>query len=111
MIQNITVLFSGDQQDSSDRVGRILLAEMASCQLEYKFLAYITGRETFFRKVINHLQRFLIHLRPLQGGRDQFFDAREPVGQWIMEYNMGSTFWQASQRSVHSIQILDFSHI
>lgn len=29
----------------------MLLAEVASCQMEYKYLAYLTGREEFFTTV------------------------------------------------------------
>lgn len=43
----------GTTKDAGDRVGRSLFAEVASCQLEYKYLAHLTGRQDFFQKVGN----------------------------------------------------------
>ena len=41
---------SGVAKDADDRPGRILIAEAASCQLEYKYLAHLTGEADFFTK-------------------------------------------------------------
>ncbi|KAH7107963.1 seven-hairpin glycosidase [Auriculariales sp. MPI-PUGE-AT-0066] len=40
----------GTTKDAGDRVGRSLIAEIASCQVEYKYLAHLTGRKEFFQK-------------------------------------------------------------
>ncbi|EJD35550.1 seven-hairpin glycosidase [Auricularia subglabra TFB-10046 SS5] len=42
---------NGGIQDSGGRWGRSLIAEIGSCQLEYKYLAHLTGRKEYFRKV------------------------------------------------------------
>ncbi|KZV97787.1 seven-hairpin glycosidase [Exidia glandulosa HHB12029] len=41
----------GTREDSGGRWGRSLIAEIASCQVEYKYIAHLTGRREYFRKV------------------------------------------------------------
>lgn len=36
----------------------MLLSEIASCQIEYKYLAHLTGREEFFTKVSSENDRW-----------------------------------------------------
>jgi hypothetical protein len=47
----------------------MLLAEIASCQVEYKYLSHVTGKEDYFRKVTDCLltTQLLLNLNlPLQ---------------------------------------------
>lgn len=43
-------LSSGVSKDASDRPGRTVLAELGSCQLEYKYLSHVTGKQDYFQK-------------------------------------------------------------
>ena len=40
----------GHTRDSYDRIGQILIAEMASCQLEYRYLAHLTRKKEYTQK-------------------------------------------------------------
>jgi mannosyl-oligosaccharide alpha-1,2-mannosidase len=41
----------GESKDADDRVGTAVLAEVGTYQMEYKFLAHLTGRKEYHDKV------------------------------------------------------------
>ena len=67
------IIFSrGDTSDSSDRPNRMLLAEIASFQIEYKYLSHLTGQEDYFQKAsdwshvdVRSLRNLFIRLKML----------------------------------------------